>query len=161
MKPTDELWEDLIRGIREYARRRYGGRRAIGMTIHLADASHYEPFPEDTPRPRGRPGPPRWDSGPAPKHLSGFRQVYWPGLGTFTFSGETQQAAVRVLWEAFQAGEPEVPQDRLLRAAGSEGTRLIDLFKGHPALNTLLRVRKGCWRLPALAEDADGGEDAA
>jgi hypothetical protein len=41
---SDE-WEELVRLLRSYARRKYG-RDAVGLTIHLHDqAQHYEPSP--------------------------------------------------------------------------------------------------------------------
>ncbi len=165
MKPTDELWEGLIREIREYARRRYGGSRAIGVYIHLADGkSHYEPFPDETPAPRDRARVPRWNSGPAPAHLSDFRQIYWPDVSPQTFTlSETQALVVKQLWDAWQRGEPEVAQADLLRRAGSESGKLADLFKGHAAWGTLVRWRgnTGLYRLPVLEEDVpDSGEAA-
>lgn len=159
---TDDLWHEMIRLSREYARRRYGGRRAIGLTIHLRDASHYEPFPDETPAPAAASRVQAWNTGPAPRHLSDFRQVYWPGLGTFTLS-ETQAQVVRILWTAWQAGEAELVQATVLERSGSGATRLADLFRGHPAWGTLIRWRgqTGLYRLPVLPEDVGPSEDAA
>ncbi len=45
---------------------------------------------------------------------------------------------VRVLWEAWENGTPDVGQDAILEAAGSDGARLRDLFKNHPGWGTLI-----------------------
>jgi len=133
MTLTDD-WDQLITLIRRYALRKYGDW-AAGITIHLPGSrqNHYEPFPARDAK-AGRDPPraltPAWGAGPAPKHTDNFSAVYWPGLGTFYFQGEKQQAVLAALWTAWQDGTLEVTQTVLLRAADSDGARLHDLFRG-------------------------------
>lgn len=155
MRPQgDEAWDEIVRMIRLYAMRKYQGT-ATGITIHLPGADHREPFPVGQ---WGGGSTPRWDSGSAPKHLSDFRKVYWPDVGTFILT-ESQARVVAALWRAWQSGVPEVGQEKLLRAASSDGTRLSDLFKRSTAWGTLVRQGDvpGTYRLPVLEEDGGGG----
>lgn len=72
----------------------------------------------------------------------------WPGLGAFAFGGERQRRAVVALHEAWEDGRPDVPEQELMDAAGSDG-RARDLFRGHPAWRTLVvpGERAGTYRL--------------
>ncbi len=70
------------------------------------------------------------------KHGPGFSSVLWDGA-SYAFSA-TQAAVVAVLWEAFEAGTPEVKQELLLDQAGSVGKRIQGVFEGHPAWGTLI-----------------------
>jgi hypothetical protein len=138
-RSSDE-WTEIVRLVRAYALRKYG-QLAVGITIHL------------------QPGPRihEWASGDEPRHLSDFRAVYWPGLGRFNLS-EKRALVVKQLWEAMEDGTWEVQQDVLLRRADSDGTRLVDLFKGDPAWGVLVVKGEvaGSYRLPPRGED--GGE---
>jgi hypothetical protein len=83
---------------------------------------------------------------PAMRHSPDFCSVRW-GDEDYTFS-PNQQAALRVLWEAHDNGTPGVRQETLLEAAGSEGSRLRDVFRGHPAWgNLIVPAGKGIFRL--------------
>jgi hypothetical protein len=162
MTPSDE-WDQIIRMIRRYAMRKYGDW-AAGITIYLpcSRQSHYEPFPSRDPV--GTRSPPvmsAWSSGPEPKHTENFSAMYEPGLGTYHFHGEKQQAVAAALWAARANGTLEVSQAVLLRAADSDGARLHDLFRGHPAWGKLiLRGRSpGSYTLPPLPGQADVGEE--
>ena len=76
----------------------------------------------------------------------GFASVRWDGRH-FTFSAN-QAAVVRLLWEAWQAGTPDVHQSKLLEDTDSESKRLADLFKDHPAWGSLIvTTAKGVYRL--------------
>jgi hypothetical protein len=154
-RSSDE-WTEIVRLVRAYALRKYG-QLAVGITIHLHQGNaHLEPFPQATPP---QPGPRihEWASGDEPRHLSDFRAVYWPGLGRFNLS-EKRALVVKQLWEAMEDGTWEVQQDVLLRRADSDGTRLVDLFKGDPAWGVLVVKGEvaGSYRLPPRGED--GGE---
>ncbi len=100
-------------------------------------------------------------AGPVPKRTENFSAVYWPGVGTFHFQGEKQQAVVAALWTAWEDGTLEVAQAMLLRAADSDGTRLHDLFRGHGAWGKLiLRGRcPGSYTLPPLPEEPSSEDD--
>lgn len=145
MTASDD-WDQIISLIRGYAMRKYGDW-AAGITIHLpcCRQNHYEPFPARDAT--GNRSPPRsavpaWGAGPTPKRTDNFSAVYWPGLGTFHFHGEKQQAVIAALWAAYEEGTLEVMQTLLLRAADSDGTRLHDLFRGHTAWGKL--IQRGC-----------------
>jgi hypothetical protein len=85
-----------------------------------------------------------------PWHSDDWRRASWPDLGMFEFTA-MQGAALRVLWEARAAGRPCVNQLELLRAAGSDMTRLCHLFRGHPAWQQLiLSGPGGTYRLPPV-----------
>jgi hypothetical protein len=64
-------------------------------------------------------------------HSPDFRQVVWYGT-TYRFSA-TQAAVIKILWEAREQGTPEVGGATLLEGAGSEASRVRDLFRSAPA----------------------------
>lgn len=64
-------------------------------------------------------------------HSEDYRSVRWYGQ-PYSFTA-LQAAVVKLLWEAWQGGTPEVGQAVLLEAAGSAGSRVRDLFRGHAA----------------------------
>jgi hypothetical protein len=86
------------------------------------------------------------------RHSPDFRSVHWFGADySFTSS---QAACVKVLWEAWENGTPEVGQRHLLQEAKSEQSRLQDVFKQkgqmHPAWGTMIvpsQTNKGTCRL--------------
>ncbi len=66
-------------------------------------------------------------------HSEHFDSVNWFGNEhRFTVK---QAAAVRVLWEAWEAGKPAVVGSELIDAAESEGDRVRDIFKSGSQLN--------------------------
>lgn len=144
-------WEELVRLARAYALRQYG-REAVALTIHLEGGeSARQPLPprhlEELRTAQPASG---WASGPEPKHSTDFARVYWPGLEPceFRLSGK-QRLVVEELWRAREEGEPAVAQGELLRAAGSDATRLHDLFRRSPAWGTLIvAAGDGRYRLP-------------
>ncbi len=162
MTPSDE-WDQIIRLIRRYALRKYGDW-AAGITIYLpcSRQSHYEPFPARDPTEQQSPSRLAWGSGPLPKHTDNFSAVYWPGLGMFHFQGDKQQAVVAALWAARAEGTLEVTQALLLRAADSDGARLHDLFRNHPAWDRLIcRGRApGSYTLPPQPASPTAAEPA-
>jgi hypothetical protein len=93
--------------------------------------------------PTGHPG--------AVSHSEDFRTVRWYGTD-YTFT-PTQAACVRVLYEAYSCGRPDVGQETILNRAGSEGARVRDLFKRpggmHSAWGTMILrgPSKGLFRL--------------
>ena len=76
-----------------------------------------------------------------------FRSLRW-GTATHSFTAK-QAVVVEALYKAWQAGEPDIGNETLLEAAGSEGKRLKDIFRGNPAWQTLivLGATKGSYRL--------------
>lgn len=69
-------------------------------------------------------------------HTVDFRSVNWDGqFHTFT---ETQAACVRILWEAWEQGVPEMGQHAVLEAADSDQKRLDAVFAQHPAWGTMI-----------------------
>lgn len=87
------------------------------------------------------------------RHSVDFASVLWNGtLYTLT---PAQGAAVRALWRAARNGTPDLRQETILEAAGSDGGRLSKLFEGHPAWGKLIvpGAAKGTFRL-----NVEGGE---
>ena len=164
-------YHDLCRLIRVYTLRRYG-RPAEWVAFGLGPLGEVRdvvpPYPFLCPgggpdaQPICRPEPPSDPAGegPAagrPRHSPDFRQVGWPGLGSFALSPK-QALAVRELWSARLGGaSPDVPERELLAAADSDGDRLQDLFKRSPAWGVLVLrgSRPGTFRLPEPPKGAE------
>ena len=81
------------------------------------------------------------------RHSRDFSAVTWHGQ-FFNFTA-SQAKIVALLWEAWLNGTPDLRQETLLDAAGSETKRLVHLFKDHPAWGTLIVPGggKGLFRL--------------
>jgi hypothetical protein len=131
---SPHLWRDEV----EVRVRFKGGPWVMLATLHRTELEG------------GGAGPPASGArGPARRaqHSPDFRSYTW-GQERYSFT-PGQAAVVRVLQEAKDNGTPDVGQDTLMEAAGSEGSRLRDLFKAHPAWGNLI-VRgdgKGTLRL--------------
>lgn len=102
----------------------------VGKTLNQDDASAAAPSGgEDT------------QAGKKPNHSLDFRSVSWFG-NFYTFTA-TQAAIVRLLWESWKQGTPEISDALLLtKAEASNQARLSDLFKknglAHPAWSTMI-----------------------
>lgn len=81
------------------------------------------------------------------RHSVDFASVLWFGQ-SYSFTA-SQAHIVRLLWEAWRNGTPNMRQETLLARVGSEGDRLANLFRDHPAWNTLIVPggAKGTFRL--------------
>lgn len=81
------------------------------------------------------------------RHSPDFRSVQWFGT-SYTFT-PGQAAVVKILWEAWENGTPEVGGDYLVENAGLQSSRLSDLFRGHPAWDKMLVQggERGVYRL--------------
>ena len=67
-----------------------------------------------------------------PWHSEDYRVVLWGGR-RYAFSPKQAQA-LKLLWEAWErAPDPAVSTEALLKAAGSVGSRVVDLFGRTPA----------------------------
>lgn len=97
---------------------------------------------------------------PPARHSKDFRSVHWFGTA-YSFS-PTQAACVRILWEAWGAGVPDVGQHYILETAGSVSERLRSVFAGHDAWGVLIVVgrSKGTYRL-AEPDEPDEADDPA
>jgi len=88
-----------------------------------------------------------------PVHSLDFRSARWFGVNhTFTAN---QAVCVKLLWEAWERGTPDVGDASLLEAAEvSESQRLRDVFKGHPAWGAMILEgeKKGTHHLRELDE---------
>lgn len=88
----------------------------------------------------GKPKPPaqgETDSGAESTHSPDFRSVRWNGQ-TFTFTAN-QAACVRILWEAWQAGTPDVGDGYTLeQAEAGEKRGLRHVFRDHPAWDAMI-----------------------
>jgi hypothetical protein len=71
-----------------------------------------------------------------PSHTRGFASARWRGV-QYAFS-PTQRLVVAALWGAWQDGTRWMMQEALLEQAESDGCRLRDLFRGHPAWGTMI-----------------------
>jgi len=85
------------------------------------------------------------------KHSLDFRSVHWFGTD-YDFTGQ-QAAAVKVLWQAWEVGTPDVGDATVLSTCESEGKRLKDVFKNNPAWNKMI-VKGGTRGAHRLAEPA-------
>lgn len=65
-----------------------------------------------------------------------FRSLLWHGQ-VYGFN-PSQAKVVAKLWNARQKGQPDVPDDQLIRVSGSANGRLDDVFNGSPAWGTLI-----------------------
>jgi hypothetical protein len=85
-----------------------------------------------------------------PCHGKDFRSVNWFGE-EYSFT-PCQARVVKVLWEAWERGGLAVSYNDLQLAATVDSERMTDLFRRHPALNTMIvRVRKGVYGLKTPA----------
>jgi len=87
----------------------------------------------------------------AARHSPDFRSVNWNGA-KYSFSAN-QAACVRVLWESWEAGTPDVGGATILEAAGCAGDRIDHVFRGHLAWNVMIipGATKGSYRLRGTA----------
>lgn len=81
------------------------------------------------------------------RHSQDFASVVW--FGTYYVFTASQARVVAELWAAWRNGTPDVRQDYLLEAAGSESRRLDNLFRGHPAWGAMIQRGpvRGVYRL--------------
>jgi hypothetical protein len=97
--------------------------------------------------------PPAPEVLPPARHGPDFRSVHWYG-NDYTFT-PTQAACVKVLWEAWKNGTPEVGQETILEhpQVEAESKRLVDVFKDHPAWGTMIVKGQtaGAYKLAAPA----------
>jgi hypothetical protein len=103
----------------------------------LADAN--QPGQETQPssltvQPTSDPCPPL----PTARHSADFRDVHW--YGAVYYFTPTQAACVKVLWEEWERGTPELGQETILEhpTVEAESKRLSDVFKGHDAWGKLI-----------------------
>lgn len=144
----DELWVQLVELLRAYAVSRFG-LDILAVTFHLTHQQKAKlPVPHMLPLPAGM------GDEPAPWHSEDYRRVRWPGAWEGTLS-RTQAAVVRQLWEVAD----ELPQEQLLRGAGSDGTRLHDLFRRSDAWGRLIVPGEvaGTFTLPWGAPERESG----
>jgi hypothetical protein len=81
------------------------------------------------------------------RHSLDFRSVSWFGTD-YTFT-PNQAAAVKILWENWENGTPEVGGDTLATEVESESKRARDIFKNHLAFGSMIQKgkTKGTYRL--------------
>jgi len=89
-------------------------------------------------------------AGHAATHSDDFHCVRWYGQ-EYVFSHQ-QAAVVKPLWDAWEKDTPDLGKDYLLEKAGSETSRLRNVFKEkdgmHPAWGTMIvESRQGVFRL--------------
>jgi len=125
-----EPQEPLFRALHEEITKLYGDREQIasvlirtrsGLRLHIDVPGWWRPEAEAK-------GPMR--------HGPGFRSVYANGVN-YSFT-KTQARVVARLWEAWENGTPDVPDELLCKTAGTTGERLADVFRECPAWGTLI-----------------------
>ncbi len=128
----------LARAVYDYVRAEFGPQsRPVTVTIALdglpAVVLPVLPMPPaaaEAPADREAPSPPPFRTGPGCRSLRDGPTVY-----AFT---EPQSKAVELLFQAWEAGTPDVPDSMLLRATGSEAVRLADVFRACDAWGKIL-----------------------
>jgi hypothetical protein len=120
---TDDLTADEIRDILER-----------DATSAARVAAGQAPLPARPPENGGAASPSMLPA----RHSRDFRSVHWYG-DDYSFS-PTQAACVKVLWEAWENGTPELGQATILEhpEVEADSRRLIDVFKGHPAWGKMI-----------------------
>jgi hypothetical protein len=157
--PPDDM--DLVfEATRAFVRRRYPTRALVQVDLRLDNGALVRlPVPDalcaELRKRLGGGGPER---GPRPggehtaTHSPDFRSVHW--FGADYALTEKQAKVVETLWQAREEGNPDVAQDVLLRACGSDGVRLVDLFRRSPAWGALIiSPRAGLYRLADPPEE--------
>lgn len=114
--------EQMLDGVRRYVGENLPGRRPLRLVVHLDDGEEIRlPVPFAA-------------AASQTECSSDGRSLRWFGR-SYAFSA-AQGAVVRALYDAWQAGSPEVAGQRLLELAESDGGRVRDLFwktSGWPA----------------------------
>jgi hypothetical protein len=131
------------------------------LTLRLHDGSKLPLAVPSVPVLLPRTNGPRPDDDSPPWHSDDFRQVRWPLVGEFNFTYK-QAAVIRELWRAAESGRKQATEAELLRAAESDGSRVRDLFRHHPAWGTLVVRVEGGYSLcgPVSTQgDGDQGDD--
>ncbi|MCK6484913.1 MAG: hypothetical protein L6R00_12360 [Phycisphaerae bacterium] len=73
---------------------------------------------------------------PSARHSPDFRSVHWYGTA-YSFTA-LQAPCVKVLWEAWENGTPDVGNGTILAEAGTDESRLPDIFRGCAAWGTMI-----------------------
>lgn len=147
--------------LRRYAQAEYGVD-VLAVTFHLAylgDSRKPLALPARGPTPAAAavaaPAAPAAPAQPAPAehypwepwHTENFEMVCVEGV-KYEF-GPVARLIVKRLWEAWQAGRPDVETATLRRVSGSQTEKLSTLFAGNKAWGTLIIKGAGssCYRL--------------
>ena len=89
-------------------------------------------------------------------HSPDYRSVRWNGKNYFFTSYKA--ACVKILWENWEKGTPDVGDTTVLETAGCESSRVLDVFKNHPNWTEMIvqGETKGTHRLsePIKTEDS-------
>ena len=125
--------QQVLDVLRAYCSEQIPGETAVYLDVTFRSGLHLT-HPISLPLPVAV-APEKPKRNPA-RHSQDFRSVCWFGA-EFTFTA-LQAAVLRVLWEAWEDGTPEVGRETILQAAGSESERLRDVFRDHPAWGTLI-----------------------
>lgn len=147
--------EQFFAVAREYAAWKYPhDGRVKRLTFHMAGGSaNILKVPEAAHPPQptlAHESPP---SLPARRASPDFRSIHWDGH-PYKFT-ELQAAVVKVLWEAWESGLPELAQETLRTAAHVDTDRLSELFRKNIAWGKVIfeGSTQGTLRLGHKSED--------
>jgi hypothetical protein len=112
-----------------------------GLLSELLPASKIRESQPPLAAPAGGEQPPATQQPTSPARLSDdASSAHWYGQD-YTFTA-TQAACVKVLWRNWDNGTPFIRQETILERAGAESQRLVDIFKHHPAWDTMIKAGK-------------------
>ena len=118
---NDDLARTVARALLPFARR---------VLLAIAEELAGSPAGPDAGPDDGSPRP------PACAHSDDFRSVRWYGT-TYALTG-SQAQVVKLLWQAWENGTPDVSGAALLEAADASSERLRDLFPRHAGWGTMI-----------------------
>lgn len=143
-----EIMAETAAGLRQYKQEVSMQSAADGVVLSSDSRSAATATTPFALRNKGRKSSGECSGGDA-RHGPDFRSVHWYGK-EYTFTA-AQAAVVKLLWEAWKNGTPEVGNDYLTSEADVETKRLDHLFGAgkHPAWGTMIRPgsTKGTLRL--------------
>lgn len=129
-RPDDDL-DILFDAARRFLQRKYPGKLLKVIKLSLIDETEIV-----LPANYRCHGIDAMVSSSACAHSPDYRTVSWHGRH-FVLTPK-QAAVVKVLWDAWESGTPQVGQHYLLEACESPGGRLRDVFRDSPAWGTLV-----------------------
>lgn len=138
LEPPQDSEETLYQAARRFAQGLPGApKRAQWITIETSNGATYRmPVPEQSTSPPPQPSTNSPSALPPRRRSPDCRSVHWDGC-LYEFTAEQSQV-VRLLWDAWENGTPDVAQETLRDLAKVYTSRLRDLFRKNPAWGALI-----------------------